>query len=143
MTIIRGAAANNPIQKWATYDTQFRLRMAKDPNRSWANIDGHLWLSCGLSGDLSATAISTAQCYEHNFKGFCSGMNCGYSHACIKCKVNHPTCICNLFNETKFQSGLRNKTPDFSGSRLYAHHNFQFAAPVAPPMQHSFQHYSW
>ena len=64
MTIIRGAAANNPIQKWATYDSQFRFRMAKDPNRSWANIDVHLWLSCGLSGDLSATAISTAPCYE-------------------------------------------------------------------------------
>ena len=28
MTIIRGAAANNPIQKRATYDTQFRIRMA-------------------------------------------------------------------------------------------------------------------
>ena len=142
MTIIRGAAANNPIQKWATYDTQFRLRMAKDPNRSWANIDGHLWLSCGLSGDLSATVVSTAPCYEYNFKGFCGRMNCGYSHTCIKCKVEHPASTCNLFNETKFQSGLRNKTPDFSGSRSYAQQNFRFAAPVAPPVQHSFQRYS-
>ena len=56
MTIIRDAAANNPIQKWATYDIQFKSRMAKDPKRSWAKIDGHLWLSCGLSCDLSATA---------------------------------------------------------------------------------------
>ena len=101
MTIIRGAVAKNPIQKWTTYDTQFRLRMAKDPNRSWDNIDGHLWLSCGLSGHLSATAVSTAPCYECNSKGFCGRMNCGYSHTCIKCEVEHPASTCNLFNETK------------------------------------------
>ena len=51
MAIIRGAAANNPIHKWLAYDTQFRLRMSSDPSKNWANIDGHLWLSCGLSGD--------------------------------------------------------------------------------------------
>ena len=101
MTIIRGAVAKNPIQKWTTYDTQFRLRMAKDPNRSWDNIDGHLWLSCGLSGHLSATAVSTAPCYECNSKGFCGRMNCGYSHTCIKCEVEHPASTCNLFNKTK------------------------------------------
>ena len=42
MTVIRGAAVNNPIQRWSTYDIQFRLRMSKDPSRSWASIDGHL-----------------------------------------------------------------------------------------------------
>ena len=71
-------------------------------------------------------------------------MNCGYSHTCIKCKVEHPASTCNVFNETKFQSGLKNKTPDFSGSRLYAQQKFRFAAPVAPgpQVQHSFQRYS-
>ena len=51
MTNISCAVGNNPIQRLATYYTQFRLRMAKIPNRSWATIDGHLWLSCGLSDD--------------------------------------------------------------------------------------------
>ena len=110
--------------------------------KTLAIIDWHLWLSCGLSGDSAAIVVSTAPCYEYNFKKICGMMNCGYFHTCIKCKVEHPSSICNLFNETKFESGLRNKTPDFSGSRLYAHPNFQFAAPVAPPVQHSFQHYS-
>ena len=54
MPKIRGAAASNPIHKRLTYDIQFRLCMSKDSGRSWSGIDGHLWLSCGLSGDLSA-----------------------------------------------------------------------------------------
>ena len=28
--------------------------MSNGPRKNWANIDGHLWLSCGLSGDLTA-----------------------------------------------------------------------------------------
>ena len=35
MTVIRGVAVNNPVQRWSTYDIQFRLRMSKDPSRSW------------------------------------------------------------------------------------------------------------
>ena len=74
MAVIRGAAVNNPISKWLVYDMQFRLRTSKDPNRSWSQIDGHLWLSCGLSGDLSATCQGNAPCYEYNFKGSCTRM---------------------------------------------------------------------
>ena len=66
MAIIRGAAANNPINKWLAYDTQFRLRMSNDPSKNWANIDCHLWLSCGLFGDLTDVAQSAAPCYEYN-----------------------------------------------------------------------------
>ena len=69
MTIIWGAVGNNLIQRWATY-YKFWLPMAKDPSRSWTTIEGHLWLYCGLSGDLSATAISSAPCYEYNLTGF-------------------------------------------------------------------------
>lgn len=85
MSIIRGAAMNDPIHKWLEYDTQFRLRMSKDPSKSWATLDGHLWLSCGLSGDLSAVTQSSAPCYEYNFKGACARLNCAYAHTCIKC----------------------------------------------------------
>ena len=60
MTVIRVAAVNSPIQRWSTYDIQFRQRVSKDPSRSWASIDGHLWFSCGLSGDVSATSLTSA-----------------------------------------------------------------------------------
>ena len=79
--------------------------MAKDPNRSWATIDGCIWLFYGRLGDLSATAISSAACYEYNFKGFCGRINCGYSHVFIKCKVQHTLCNCNLFIKTKSYLG--------------------------------------
>ena len=152
MTVIRGAAVNNPIQRWSTYDIQFRLRMSKDPSRSWASIDGHLWLSCGLSGDLSATSLTSGPCYEYNFKGFCARLNCGYSHTCIRCKVQHPACNCNLFKETKFQPGNRTMTlttnpinanksqgSGYSATQVNARQSFQFAAPVSSPVQPPFQ----
>lgn len=148
MTVIRGAAVNNPIQRWATYDIQFRLRMSRDPSRSWATIDGHLWLSCGLSGDLSATSLTSGPCYEYNFKGFCARLNCGYSHTCIKCKVQHPASNCNLFKETKFQSGNRSLglpsnsmninrplATGFSALQSNVRQNLQSAAPVFSPVQ--------
>ena len=93
------------IQRWTTYVTQFRLCMVKDPNRSWATIDGYTWLFCGRLGDVSATAIPSAPCYEYNFKGFCGGIHCGYSHVFIKCKVQHTLCNCYLFIETKSKLG--------------------------------------
>ena len=79
--------------------------MAKDPNMSWATIYGCIWLLYGRLGDLSATAISSATCYEYNFKGFCGRINCGYFHVFIKCKVQHTLCHCNILTETKSNLG--------------------------------------
>ena len=124
MTIIKGALGNDIIQRWTTYVTQFRLCMAKDPNRSWATIDGCIWLFCGRLCVLSATTISSVPCYEYNFKGFCGRINCGYSHAFIKCKVQHTLCNCNLFIETKAE--LRSEIEYY-----FSVHNFQYAAPWA------------
>ena len=137
MTIIRGAASSNPLHRWANYDMQFRLRMSKDPSRSWDTIYGHLWLSCGLSGDLAASTISTGPCYEYNFnfKGFCTRVNCNYSHTCIKCKVQHPASTCNLFKESKFQSTYKNAR--FSNNPYNA--TFRSAAPAVNPVQPNHQ----
>ena len=41
MSIIRGT--NVTFEKIYRYDQQFRLRMANNPNRSWACIDGIMW----------------------------------------------------------------------------------------------------
>lgn len=108
MSVIRGAASNNPISKWLAYDMQFRLRMGKDPSKSWSQIDGHLWLSCGLSGDLSATTQASAPCYEYNFKGSCTRLLCTYAHVCLKCRVPHPASSCNLFKEQRFHPRFAN-----------------------------------
>ena len=107
LSVIRGAAGNNPIHKWLTYDMQFRLRLSKDPEKLWSGIDGHLWLSCGLSGDVSAMSDWHGPCYEYNFKGFCMKFNCQYAHTCINCKIDHPACNCNLYRSMRYQTPFR------------------------------------
>ena len=99
IAVIRGAAVNTPISKWLVYDMQFRLRTSKDPNRSWSQTEGHLW----LSGDLSAMCQGNAPCYEYNFKDSCTRMMCNYVHVCIRCKVPHLASSCNLFNQSSIQ----------------------------------------
>ncbi|VDI18893.1 Hypothetical predicted protein [Mytilus galloprovincialis] len=44
MSIIRGAAADHPVEKWYSYDQQFRLRVSRDHTEKWSSIDGFLWL---------------------------------------------------------------------------------------------------
>lgn len=39
MSIIRGAAKENSVDKWYTYDQQFRLRVSKDHTKKWSSID--------------------------------------------------------------------------------------------------------
>lgn len=149
MAIVRGAAVNNPIHKWLEYDTQFRLRMSKEPTKNWATIDGHLWLSCGLAGDLAAVSQAAAPCYEYNFKGVCSRLNCSYAHICIKCKVSHPASTCGLFQESKNANlsyrGFSNIRPyssvqpaDYSapGPRPFTTRAF---SPVAASFQQSYR----
>jgi hypothetical protein len=29
-------------------------------------------------------------CYDYNYKGSCSKLNCVYKHACLKCQLQHP-----------------------------------------------------
>ena len=116
------------------------------------SIDGHLWLSCGLSGDLSATSLTSCPCYEYNFKVFSLGLLAAIPKTCIKCKVQHPACNCNLFKETKFQPGNRNMTlttnpinankslaTGYSAPQVNACQSFQFAATVSSPVQSPFQ----
>ena len=40
MSIIRGAAADHPVEKWYSYDQQFRLRVSRDHTKKWSSIDG-------------------------------------------------------------------------------------------------------
>ena len=130
MSVIRGAAANNPISKWLCYDTQFRLCMGKDPTRSWSQIDSH------LSGDLSATTYLNAPCYDYKFKESCARLQCTYAHVCLKCKVPHPASSCNLFKEQRFRPrfGYATGSPNANFSQNEVLSGFRpFRPSTAPP----------
>ena len=98
---------NNPIHKWLEYDTQFRLRMSKDPSKNWATIDGHLWLSCGfmetyqLSHNMQHLAMNIIS------KGCVLGLTVLMLIHAMKCRVTHPACTCNLYLESKQSSNSR------------------------------------
>ena len=111
MAIVRGASASNKFQKCYQYDIQFRLRMSINSSRLWSNIDGHLWLTCGLLGDNPSTSdevnrnASAGACYDYNFKGGCYKMFCQYRHTCIVCKLPHPSNTCvNAQKSMRFNS---------------------------------------
>lgn len=44
MSLIRGAVSDATFDKVYNYDKQFRLRIEQNPTKSWAQIDGNLWL---------------------------------------------------------------------------------------------------
>ena len=101
MSIIRGAISDVPFEKLYKYDQQFRLRMARDHTRSWAVIDGQLWLQFVATGNHvaysnTARAALNRPCYDYNFKTYCTRMNCMFIHTCIRCGKFHPIVYCPL-----------------------------------------------
>jgi len=99
ITILRNAAAEFPASKWLLYDQQFRLRISRNPSRSWANIDGELWLrfiaSAATNSVFSFKNNSRYACYDYNYKGICTKAVCSYRHICLKCQLQHPSIHCN------------------------------------------------
>ena len=75
MSIIRSAIPDVPFEKCTRMTQQFRLRMARDHRRSWAIIDGQLWLQCVATGGYSVTQSTPCMsytvnrpCYDYNIK---------------------------------------------------------------------------
>ncbi len=109
MEIIRGAAARYGGDAWSQYDVQFRHRMERDPTRSWATIDGQLWLQLMLptqrpsreTGTFgSTTSKSQVQvrdvqlCWDFNTNG-CFRSTCRFAHKCNNCGImNHGARSC-------------------------------------------------
>ena len=54
------------LKKMYKYDQQFRLRMARDNRRSWATIDGQLWLQFVATGGHSVTQNTPRMSYSVN-----------------------------------------------------------------------------
>lgn len=100
ISVIRNVAEENPTCRWLVYDQQFRLRLSRNPNRAWNSIDGELWLrfiatSVGRSTSIPPQRTTTQfNCYDYNYKGSCSKLNCAYKHACLKCQLQHPSIYC-------------------------------------------------
>ncbi|XP_062618517.1 uncharacterized protein LOC134280106 [Saccostrea cucullata] len=83
-------------QGWVTYDEQFRLRMALNPNGNWGVIDNELWLVyMSLSVAVNSQRTSTYyKCFDYNYKGKCTRLQCTYAHRCTKCSEMHPALLC-------------------------------------------------
>ena len=95
--IIRSAAIQCSIEKWYTYDQQFRLRVARDHAKNWGCIDSQLWLQFVALGIQKPQMQTDNKCYDFNFKGECHRYNCFYKHICIKCFMNHPAVMCRKY----------------------------------------------
>lgn len=105
MTIIRGASV--PFENVYKYDKQFLLRKARDHMRVRDVIDGQLWLqfiAVGINHVQQTSSTShtvNKPCYDYNFKGVCTRMNCIYSHSCIRCSQFHPLMYCTNYSYNK------------------------------------------
>ena len=73
MSIIRGAAADHPVEKWYSYDQQFRLRVSRAHTEKWSSIDVFLWLRILTNNTQKQQQANVGyKCYNFDFKDFCN-----------------------------------------------------------------------
>ena len=138
MSIIRSAITDATFDRIYQYDKQFRLRVSQDHTKSWAQIDGFLWLQFIAKGaqGLVQPAHDTLvkPCFDYNFKGICHKLNCIYKHSCMKCSLMHPAVACIKFNRI---NGFQN----FNRPRFYnpvnRSHLFNQNRPLLRPRLYS------
>ena len=75
MAIIRSAASECAIEKWYTYDQQFRLRVARDHTKNLGINDGQLWLQLIALVIQKKQPPSNNKYFDFNFKGECHRNN--------------------------------------------------------------------
>ncbi|CAC5371485.1 unnamed protein product [Mytilus coruscus] len=105
MSMIMGAAADHPVEKWYTYNQQFRLRVSRDHTKTWSSIDGFLWLRILTTNTQKQQSYVGYKCYDFNLKGLCNKRNYQYRHACFKCGFNHPALRCRRFMDNEVNTG--------------------------------------
>lgn len=129
MHTIRLGASRSSSMGWKTYDEQFRLRKALDPNSSWGSVDTELWLIYMSNTQMQEIQHnpysrvtspnhfkSSLKCYNFNYKGYCSTLNCIYTHACLYCNSNHPLLKCQ-------QKNYKEQGPRFQNPRNFNYGN--------------------
>ena len=104
---------------WRTYDTQFRLRQARQPLRSWAAIDAELWLTVATAqpraslyasgrtqflpfrsapGTGSASASAPGERRSLSFSrrnNYCFAFNTGFCQRGASCRYAHVCSKCS------------------------------------------------
>ena len=72
LSVIRDASHECPTVQWVQYDQQFRLRVSRNPTRSWSNIDAELWprfIAKGSHGqNTGQSRLSKYPCYDYNLQ---------------------------------------------------------------------------
>lgn len=142
MSVIRSLAEETITERWVQYDQQFRLRISRNPSKSWANIDAELWLRFVAKGPVAQNASSKSSrypCYEFNFKGNCAKAQCIYRHTCMKCNMPHAAISCGQFEgfgstnhafqaPRQIRPTIRNQRP-----------NYNIHTPVPPLLQNNYR----
>ncbi|XP_048257374.1 uncharacterized protein LOC125383202 [Haliotis rufescens] len=115
MNTIRLGASRHTGIGWRTYDEQFRLRQARNPQNSWGSINVELWMlymqvpsqnfSSFPRNDSQSFHVqntnTNSTCHDYNYR-YCSRDKCKFKHTCSKCGGNsHPASYCL----SKTQSG--------------------------------------
>ena len=123
MSIVRLAASRHMGMGWKTYDEQFRMKQARNPERPWGVIDGELWLLFiqGGSNPTSKPQVvaytAMGRCFDFNYKGVCIKSPCPYVHQCLKCWANHSAISCTV--QTQATQKPDTKSSQFTGFRPY------------------------
>ena len=124
MSVIRGAVSDAPFERVYQYDRQFRLRVAQNHTKSWAQIDVFLWLQYiakGAQGIANNMVYNIGKpCYDYNFKGFCRKYQCLFTHSCMKCSLQHPAISCVKFERVHgYQGNLQRAVNNNFGMRHF------------------------
>ena len=143
MSLIRGAVSDATFDRVYNYDKQFRLRIEQNPSKSWAQIDGNLWLRFVAKGALGGQTFqyqSDKFCYDYNLKKGCFRNNCFYRHACLKCTGMHPSTLCTTFrsNQPSNTKYLQNSNKKALGRSLSTIHVNNIGQAV-PSQRQSFR----
>lgn len=118
-------------QGWKSYDEQYRMRKARDPSSSWANVDVELWLMYVGSKNTNNYTVqnqrqvqSQMKCFAFNSSNQCKKQFCHYSHTCLHCSGWHSVLKCPVLG----QGNIRSKPP-IANTSLSNFNNPQFRFP--------------
>jgi hypothetical protein len=88
---------------WRAYDIEFRTQQSVNPARSWAVMDGVLWLQIFTPSSATSSPFRTPPqnqrstpygnvpsqgrriCFSFNSRAGCTRQSCSYPHACQSC----------------------------------------------------------
>ncbi len=120
MNTIRKMNLNYGWASAKSYDANFRLRLARNPSRSWAVIDGELFFFCMSSksnqNNVQINKTNRSKpgqfarnndgkvCFAYN-RATCFRKNCNFEHKCSNCYQQHKVVDCPRKNSNSNSGG--------------------------------------